>query len=133
MLVPAKLSKVIVLEDKSFHTIIIEEIAGSRHFPIEIGVFEAIALLRKLENGKAPRPMTHDLLGNLLSALGANLRQVHIVDLREGTFFANLVLETDDGEITIDARPSDALVLAAQERCDLLVDDSVFEASISRG
>ena len=127
-LVPAQLAKVMVLDNKAYHTIFIEEKGGGRHFPIEIGLFEAIALLRKLEGEETARPMTHDLASNLVTSLGASIKEVRITELKNATFYAELILESDEGEITVDARPSDALVLAAASKCDLLVDDSVFQS-----
>ncbi len=127
-LLEAELAKVMVLENKTFHTVFIAEKNGSRHFPIEIGLFEAIALLRKIEPGnETPRPMTHDLLVHLMNSLGGNLREVRITNLKSGTFFAELVIDTQDGEVIVDARPSDALVIAASEKCSFFVAESVFE------
>ncbi|MCK6438890.1 MAG: bifunctional nuclease family protein [Planctomycetes bacterium] len=131
-LVAAKLSKVMVLDNKTYHTIFIEEAGGAkRHFPIEIGLFEAVALIRKLDGEDTLRPMTHDLMQNVVSALGGSIKEVHITELKNATFFAEVVIETEDGEVTVDARPSDALVLAASAKVDLFVDDSVFQASMT--
>lgn len=125
-LIPATLARVVTLDKSDKHPIYIAERDGARHFAIEIGVFETMALLRKLDNIEAPRPMTHDLAGNIVHALGASIKEVRITAYKDHTFYAELVLETDEGEIAVDARPSDALVLAAGNKCDLLVNEEVF-------
>lgn len=131
-LVPAKLAKLMVLDNKSFHTIFIQESNGPRHFPIEIGLFEAVALLKQLEREEMARPMTHDLASNLVSALGGTIKEVHITELRRSTFYAEIIVETEEGEVSVDSRPSDALVLAASCKCTLFVNEDIFKMHIEQ-
>jgi len=129
-LIPSRLAKFIAFEHQEAHTVLISERDGHRHFPIQIGSIEAIALAQRIDD-RPPmgRPATHDLLLNSATALGGKLREIRITDLKSGTFFAELVFETNDGEVVVDSRPSDALVIAAQERVDLMVEESVFAAA----
>lgn len=129
-LIPSRVANVIVSESRPLHTIVIAENEGPRHFSFEIGPAEVAALISKIEDAiEHTRPLTHDLALNLLESLGGNLQAVHITALRGHTFYAELLVEMDDGVVEIDARPSDALVLAAKQLCDLYVDDSVYEAT----
>lgn len=129
-LIPATLAKFIAFEHQEAHTVLIAERDGHRHFPIQIGSIEAIALAQRIDD-RPPlgRPATHDLLLNSATALGGKLREVRVTDIKNGTFYAELVFETNDGEVSVDARPSDALVIAAQERVDLFVEESVFTSA----
>jgi bifunctional DNase/RNase len=129
-LLPAKLARIITSAADVFQTVIISEQAGPRSFAIRIGSGEMNALIARADGDPpAARPMTHDLTMHTMSALGGKLREVQITGLREGVFFARLVVDTDEGEVFVDARPSDALVLAAAEKCELSVEDEVFSAA----
>lgn len=126
-LIAAKLDKVILVDDRDSQTVFIAERDGPRFFPIEIGVFEALALARRLQsNARMQRPLTHDLLLNAISAMGGQLEAVRIIKLDKGTFFAELVVEASDGEVIIDCRPSDGLVVAAEQEVPLFVDEEIF-------
>jgi hypothetical protein len=102
-------------------------------FPIWIGTMEAMAVSMVINKVRMPRPMTHDLFLNTVHALGAEPVAVEIVDIREGTFFAELVLKTGDGEKRIDARPSDSIALALRAEVPIRVHDAVLEQVRSRG
>jgi len=131
-LIPATLSRIMTLDNSDAHTLFISEIGGSRHFQIQIGTPEALSLAHRLDSGSPfTRPLTHDLLLNSISALGGKLREIQITGIRAGTYFAELVVDTADGEVRLDSRPSDAMVLAAQEKVPLMVDDDVFDMSAS--
>ena len=106
--------------------LLLEEVAGERVLPIFIGAPEATAIAYALQGIKAPRPMSHDLLGNVITALGAQLFAVEIVELRESTFFANLRLLRGRDEINVSARPSDAVALALRVGAPILVNDDVM-------
>lgn len=109
--------------------LILKEVEGSRRMPIIIGVPEAQAIANELEGVRAQRPMTHDLLKDVIEALGAQLREVFIHSLREGTFYASLNFEFSGLEI--DARPSDAIAIAVRCGVPIFVDESILdEASI---
>lgn len=108
---------------------------GKRGFPIVIGYNEVEEINRKLCGVQPPRPLTHDLVGRILSTLGYRLHRVIISELREATFYATLVLmprdagtQSDGGEKTVDCRPSDAIALAVQTGAPILVARDVFES-----
>ena len=96
------------------YALVLGEVNGNRRLPIIIGASEAQAIALELEKIQPPRPMTHDLLRNLFDAFGAEVSDVVIDDLREGTFFAKVRYVYDDDEAQLDARPSDAVALAVR-------------------
>jgi len=108
--------------------LLLEEVGGSRVLPIFIGAPEATAIAYALQGVQAPRPMSHDLLGDVISALGAKLFAVEIVDLIDNTFYANLRLLREGREILVSARPSDAVALALRVGAPLLVADELMAA-----
>jgi bifunctional DNase/RNase len=106
--------------------LLLEEVGGPRVLPIFIGAPEATAIAYALQNVETPRPMSHDLLGNVVKALGAQLFAVEITDLIDNTFFANLKLLRDRVEINVSARPSDAVALALRVGAPILVSDELM-------
>lgn len=101
---------------------------SARKFPIVIGLPEAQAIERRLKGVPIKRPQTHDLLANVIRALGGTLQSISVIDLDDHTFFATLDMVTDDGtELHIDARPSDAIALGIAENVAIFVDESVLE------
>jgi uncharacterized protein len=113
------------------YALILKEINGSRRLPIIIGAFEAQSIALEMEGIKPPRPLTHDLMKNLIDLLGGELVDVCINELREGTFFARLNLDTQE----VDSRPSDAIALAVRYGAPIFVAEKVMvEASfVSEG
>ena len=109
------------------YALILNEVHGNRRLPIIIGTFEAQAIALELEHIKPPRPMTHDLLKNMVQAFGASVNQVFINDLSEGTFFAKIIYEDDGHEREQDARPSDAIALAVRFDAAIYVDSDILE------
>jgi bifunctional DNase/RNase len=108
------------------YALILKEVNGSRRLPIIIGAFEAQSIALEMEGIKPPRPLTHDLMKNLIDLLGGELVDVYISELREGTFFARLNLDTQE----IDSRPSDAIALAVRYGAPIFVAEKVMaEAS----
>lgn len=105
------------------YALILKEINGPRRLPIVIGAFEAQSIALEIENIKPPRPLTHDLMKNLIDALGGDLIDVTINDLRDGTFYARLNLDTQE----IDSRPSDAIALAVRFGAPIYVAEKVME------
>lgn len=102
-----------------------------RTLPIWIGQAEAVAILIALQGMEAPRPMTHDLLKNVIEALGFVVSRVEVTRLDEGTFYASIVVKDQDREIEIDARPSDSVALAVRAGCPIFVAEDVFsEAAV---
>lgn len=106
--------------------LLLEEVGGQRVLPLFIGAPEATAIAYALQHLETPRPMSHDLLANVITALNAQLFAVEIIDLVENTFFANLRLLTDTGEVVVSARPSDAVALALRSGSPILVDDALM-------
>jgi bifunctional DNase/RNase len=94
--------------------VLLKERTGSRYLPIWIGAVEATAIAFALQGVETPRPLTHDLFVAVLRDLGAELTAVHVTDLRDGTFFAELHLRAGERTTTVSARPSDAIALASR-------------------
>lgn len=107
---------------------LLREIGGDgRVLPIFIGAPEATAIAFALEEVVTPRPMTHDLLRNLLDDLGVSLERVTVTELRDGVFHAELVLHGHDGTHTVTSRPSDAIALAARTGSPIFADEDVLD------
>jgi bifunctional DNase/RNase len=107
--------------------IILRDKEGQRVLPIWVGVFEANAIALQIENVTTPRPMTHDLLKNVIQDLRGHIEKIVVSDLKENTFYA-LIYLTVGGEImAIDARPSDAIALALRARAPIFVEESVID------
>jgi uncharacterized protein len=120
--------KGLMLDPSSNVPIVILKDTGSQLFlPIWIGVFEANAIALRIEGVEPPRPMTHDLLRATLEQLGARVEKIVISDLRDNTFFALIHLRREEGSITVDARPSDAIALALRTDAPIFVLRSVME------
>ena len=101
----------------------------NRFLPIWIGHPEAAAILMRLQGASTPRPMTHDLMIDLLGELDAQCTRIAITELRENTFFATITIQVGDREIHIDSRPSDALALAVRSGAPIFAADDVLEGS----
>lgn len=106
--------------------LLLEEVGGERVLPIFVGAPEATAIAYALQNVATPRPMSHDLLGNVIKALGAQLFAVEITELVDNTFYANLKLLRERVEINVSARPSDAVALALRVGAPILVRDQLM-------
>lgn len=131
-MVEMQLSRIVIRETSDQQCIYLREKSGGREFPIVIGIFEASAIDRKVRERATPRPMTHDLLGTVVRAMGGTLRRVVIADLRDNTFFASLEIERPDGAtVKVDARPSDAVAMAVQLDAPIFVDDKVIETVLA--
>jgi bifunctional DNase/RNase len=106
------------------------QVEGGRSFPIVIGLPEAQAIERRLKGIQIKRPQTHDLLANVITALGGKLEAICINDLSDHTFFAQLHVRTKDGRLVkIDSRPSDAIALGIAESVPILVEEHVLESA----
>ena len=99
----------------------------SGYFPIWVGVFEANAIALQMENVTTPRPMTHDLLKNVICDLKADIQKIVVSDLRENTFYALIYLVVNGEPVAIDARPSDAIALALRAQAPIFVEDRVID------
>jgi uncharacterized protein len=95
--------------------------------PIFIGQLETQSILIGMGGVEVPRPLTHDLMLNVIAELGASLERIEIHDLREGTFYARMILRSEGGEIVVDARPSDAIGIAVRASCPVFIAESVVE------
>lgn len=109
------------------YALVLGEVGGNRRLPIIIGAFEAQAIALELEKIQPPRPMTHDLLRDLFEAVSADVTDILIDDLREGTFFAKVRYVVDGKEHQLDARPSDAVALAVRTEAPIYVMANVLD------
>jgi len=107
--------------------VILKDKEGDRVLPIWVGIFEANAIALQIENIATPRPMTHDLLRNIITDLQGRVERVVVSDLKENTFYAIVHLTVRGERVAIDARPSDAIALALRTRAPILVEESVIE------
>jgi hypothetical protein len=111
--------------------IILRDEEDKRSLPIWVGIFEANAIALELEKIPTPRPMTHDLIKNILEAIEGRLLKIVVTDLRENTFFAELHLQVGEGEYTVDSRPSDAIALALRVSAPIFVNEEVVRKAKS--
>ena len=108
--------------------VILREVAGQRRvLPIFIGVPEAQAIALTMQNIETPRPMTHDLMRNLLDEVGAQVERITVTELREGTFFAEIILSAQGEVRTVSSRPSDAIALAIRIGSPIFAEEDVLE------
>ena len=107
--------------------VILRDKEGQKVLPIWVGIFEANAIALQIENISTPRPMTHDLLRNVITDLHATVQKVVVCDLQENTFFALIYLGLGADTVAIDARPSDALALALRTRAPIFVEEAVID------
>jgi hypothetical protein len=113
--------------DTHMPIVILKDIASDALLPIWVGIFEANAIVMELDKTATPRPMTHDLLRNVVRGLNASVRKVVVSELRDETFYAVIWVEQDGETVTIDARPSDAIALALRWDCPIYANRSVLE------
>jgi len=107
----------------------LKDVGSETVMPIWVGVFEANAIAIEIEKMAAPRPMTHDLIRNVIHSLNAELERIVITELKDDTFFAVLWLRQGEELITVDARPSDAIALAMRSDCPIYVSEQVMQAA----
>jgi bifunctional DNase/RNase len=117
MVDPVTNMPIVILRDKD----------GQRVLPIWVGIFEANAIALQIENVSTPRPMTHDLLRNVIQDLKATVQKIVVCDLQDNTFYAMIYLTRNGDTLAIDARPSDAIALALRTRAPIFVEDSVID------
>ena len=109
--------------------VILKDVNGDAVLPIWVGIYEANAIALEIEKVSTPRPMTHDLIKNLLTGLDTRVHKVVVNELREDTFYAVIWLERDGHIISVDSRPSDALAIALRLDCPIFVEDEVLKSS----
>src|SRR3954447_18013043 len=107
--------------------VILRDQQGQRVLPIWVGIFEANAIALQIENVSTPRPMTHDLLRNVIHDLKASVQKIVVSDLQDNTFYALIYLSLEGDTLAIDARPSDAIALALRTRAPIFVEESVID------
>jgi bifunctional DNase/RNase len=109
--------------------VLLKTVDGNKFLPIWIGHPEAAAILMKLQGASTPRPMTHDLLSDVLDQMEAKCEKVSVTELRDNTFFASITISMNGSEMEIDSRPSDALALAVRTSAPIFAADDVIEES----
>jgi bifunctional DNase/RNase len=107
--------------------VILKEKESERYLPIWIGPAEADAIAVKLQDYQVPRPLTHDLLGNIIGELGAAVNSIIVCDLKNDTFYAKIILAVNGKQVEVDARPSDAIALAVRVKVPIFADESVLD------
>ena len=117
MVDPVTNTPIVILRDKD----------GQKVLPIWVGIFEANAIALQIENIATPRPMTHDLLRNVIHDLKAEVEKIVVCDLQENTFYALIYLSLNGDTVAIDARPSDAIALALRARAPIFVEEKVID------
>jgi len=120
------LARIIIKELSDQQYIYLREHGGTREFPIVIGDNEALAIDRRLKGQKRARPMTHDLLADVIEQLGADLEKIVINDLKEHTFYAKLIIRQGGALMEIDSRPSDAIALGVASDTPIFVSEHVL-------
>src|SRR5512136_3364679 len=132
-LMEVKVMGIVVDPKASNPVVILVDLAGKKALPIWIGVFEAEAISRGLEDVVTLRPMTHDLMKQILDTFQVSVARVVIHDIKDNTFYANLYLNIDGRELIVDSRPSDAIALAVRVKAPIFVAESVIEATKQMG
>jgi bifunctional DNase/RNase len=128
-LMEVKVMGIVVDAKASNPVVVLVDLQGQKALPIWIGVFEAEAISRGLEDVVTLRPMTHDLLKQILDTLRASLTRVVINDIKENTFFAKLHFDVEGRELIVDSRPSDAIALAVRVKAPIFIARSVVDAT----
>lgn len=127
MAVQMELARILIREEYESHILELREIEGDRVFPIVIGPNEAMAIERRLMGKTPPRPQTHELLADVILALGGRIKSILIRDLQDHTFYASLILEHNGQEIEVDSRPSDAIALGVAMEVPIFVAENVLD------
>ena len=128
MEVAVEISKIIINETVAQQVVVLKETEGERRFfPMVIGMPEILAIDRRLKGVTYPRPLTHDLLANLIQEMGGVLTKIVVTDIDDHTFYANLVISQNGKTINVDCRPSDAMALGVGLKIPFYVDEQVFE------
>ena len=127
MQIEMKIKGLMVDPNTNMPIVILRDKEGQRVLPIWVGVFEANAIALQIENITTPRPMTHDLLRNIIADLKADVQKIVVSDLKENTFYALIYLTVHGEALAVDARPSDAIALALRAQAPIFVEDTVID------
>ena len=122
-----ELKRIIISEIHEQQVILLREVDGERSFSIMIGIFEATSIDRRVKKMPSPRPLTHDLVAGVIDAMGGELRDVYISELRDHTYYAKLRIRQNGELIEVDSRPSDAIALAVTASVPIYVAEDVLE------
>ena len=129
MLIEMTIKGLIVDPVTNMPIVILKDLEGEKVLPIWVGIFEANAIALQVENVSTPRPMTHDLLRNIITDLDGQVDRVVVSELKENTFYAVIHMTVRGEPLAIDARPSDAIALALRTRAPILVEDAVIDGA----
>jgi uncharacterized protein len=126
-MVEVKIESIRVSLMSQYRVVILKDAETNRYLPIWIGPYEADAITIHLQDVQVPRPLTHDLIIKVIEELGAKVERVIVSDLHNDTFYARVMLTVNGKEVSIDARPSDAIAVAVRADCSIFVEDDVME------
>ena len=130
-MIPVKIQKISYYHPNRSYAVILKELDGDRKLPVLVGAYEAQSIAMAMEYMETPRPLTHDLIVNLIKGIEGNLSSVKIISLEDGVFFSILDVQSDLlGHREIDSRPSDALAVALRMHTPILVADNVMDDTI---
>jgi len=121
-----ELRRIVISEVDDHQVIFLKEFEGDRSFPIMIGLFEATSIDRRVRGVSVPRPLTHDLISSVIDAMGGELQDVLINELRDHTYFAKLRIRQDGELQEVDCRPSDAIAMAVTAKVPIFVNEDVL-------
>ncbi len=131
MFLEMKVSCIVADPFTDMPVVILNEEEGERSLPLWVGFEEASAIAMEIKKTPRPRPLTHDLLKNVIVATGYEVIEIEITELRENTFYARLRIKKDGEELLVDSRPSDAIAIALRTGCRIMVDEEVIKAALS--
>ena len=126
MIKEAKISSLVSLFPLPQYVVVLEDVEKTRLVPIWIGVNEGNAIALEMQGEKFPRPLTHDLLVNLIKEMGAKTEKIVVNDLKQNSYYALIYIKHNGKTLEIDARPSDALALAVRVQCPIYIDEKVL-------
>ena len=127
MIKEAKISSIVSLFPLPQYVVVLEDIEKTKLIPIWIGVNEGNAIALEMQGEKFPRPLTHDLMVNILKLMGAEVEKVVVSDLKENSYYALIYIKYNGKTLSIDARPSDSLALAVRVHCPIFIDEKVLK------
>lgn len=130
MPIPMELRRIIISEVDDQQIIVLRETEGERSFPIVIGLFEASSIDRRVKGIPSPRPLTHDLITNIIELMGGELQDVMINELKDHTYYALLRIRHEGELLEVDCRPSDAIALAVTAKIPIYVNEDVLGEAI---
>jgi uncharacterized protein len=122
-----ELTRIIINENNEQQIIFLKEVDGERTFPIVIGIFEATSIDRRVKGQPTPRPLTHDLLANVIELLGGELQDIFISELRDHTYYAKLWIRHEGEIVEVDSRPSDAIAVAVTVDVPIFVAEEIID------